>query len=89
MLRDLSMTPLFKCHKLIIMNILVFTTSVSAQDQVTKVQPILTSVQAIQDFNFDLEDCDNILRVVSDDLSPRYIESLLNNAGFLCSELEY
>jgi hypothetical protein len=71
------------------MDILIFTTSVSAPEQVNRVQPILTSVQAIQDFNFDLEDCDNILRVVSDDLSPRYIETLLNNAGFECEELPY
>jgi short-subunit dehydrogenase len=71
------------------MDVLIFTTSVSAPEQVNRVQPILTSVQAIQDFNFDLDDCDNILRVVSDDLSPRYIETLLNNAGFTCTELEY
>ena len=71
------------------MDVLIFSTSVSAPEQVTKVQPLLTSVQAIQDFNFDLEDCDNILRVVAYDLSPRYIETLLNNAGFLCTELEY
>jgi len=71
------------------MDVLIFSTSVSAPEQVTRVQPLLTSVQAIQDFNFDLEDCDNILRVVADDLSPRYIETLLNNAGFLCTELEY
>jgi hypothetical protein len=71
------------------MNVLVFSTNVSAPEQVTRVQPLLTSVQAIADFNFDLEDCDNILRVVADDLSPRYIETLMNNAGFVCTELAY
>lgn len=71
------------------MDVLIFTTSVTEPEQVTRVQPLLTSVQDITDWNFDLEDCDNILRVVSHDVSPRYIESLLNNAGFMCTELEY
>jgi len=71
------------------MDVLIFTTSVSEPEQISKVQPLLTSVPTIEDWNFDLEDCDNILRVVSSDVSPRYIESLLHNAGFLCTELEY
>ena len=71
------------------MDILIFTTSVTEPDQINQVQPLLTSVPTIEDWNFDLEDCDNILRVVSHDVSPRYIESLLHNAGFLCAELEY
>ncbi len=71
------------------MNVLVFTTSVSEPEQISRVQPLLTSVPTIEDWNFDLEDCDNILRVVAHDVSPRYIESLLHNAGFLCTELEY
>ena len=71
------------------MDVLIFTTSVNKPEDVQQVQPILTSVQAIEQWNFDLEDCDNILRVVSHDLPPRYIESLLHNAGFLCTELAY
>jgi hypothetical protein len=72
------------------MNVLVFTTSVSAPHQVDSIKPLLSSRPEIEDWNFDLEDCDNILRVVSDDkLSPRYIESILNKAGFACEELAY
>jgi hypothetical protein len=71
------------------MNILVFTTSVSGPEQVSRVSSLLTSIPAIQDWNFDLEDCDRILRIVSNDLSPRYIESILKDAGFNCMELEY
>ena len=69
------------------MDVLVFTTSVSAPEQINKIQPLLTAVPHIEEWNFDLEDCDNILRIVSQDVSPRYIESLLNTAGFLCTEL--
>ncbi len=72
------------------MNVLVFTTSVSAPHQVDSIKPLLSSRPEIEDWNFDLEDCDNILRIVSDDdLSPRQIELLLNTAGFACEELAY
>lgn len=71
------------------MNVLIFSTNVAAPEQVTEVQPVLSAVPSIRDWNIDLEDCDKILRVVSNDLSPRYIETLLNNAGFNCTELEY
>ena len=71
------------------MEILIFTTSVEKPEQVTEVKPLLTSVPAITGWNFDLEDCDNILRIEADDISPRYIESLLQTAGFECRELEY
>ncbi len=72
------------------MNVLVFTTSVSAPHQVDSIKPILSARPEIEDWNFDLEDCDNILRIVSDDkLSPRSIELLLKEAGFACEELAY
>ncbi|MFD0751234.1 hypothetical protein ACFQZS_13870 [Mucilaginibacter calamicampi] len=72
------------------MNVLVFTTSVSAPHQVDSIKPLLSSRPEIEDWNFDLEDCDNILRVVSDDqFSPRQIEVLLHDAGFACEELAY
>jgi len=67
--------------------ILVFATNVSAPEQVSKVKPLLTSLKAIKEWSFDLEDCDRILRVVSKNVSPRYIESLLQMAGFNCMEL--
>ena len=71
------------------MEIFIFSTSVEKPEQVTEVKPLLTSVPAITGWNFDLEDCDNILRIEADDISPRYIESLLQTAGFDCRELEY
>lgn len=71
------------------MDVLVFVTSVCDSKAVNKVQPLLSSVPAISQWNFDLEDCDHILRVVSNQLSPRKVESLLNGAGFDCYELEY
>jgi len=70
------------------MDVLVFATSVEKPRQVSRVKPLLTAVPSINDWNFDLEDCDNILRIEAKDVSPRYIESLLQTAGFECRELE-
>ena len=71
------------------MDILIFSTSIEKPEQVNEVKPLLTSVPAISGWKFDLEDCDNILRIEANDVSPRYIESLLETAGFSCRELEY
>jgi hypothetical protein len=69
------------------MDVLVFTTSITAPQQIKEVKPLLKSVRSIKEWNVDLEDCDKILRVVVNGLSPRYIEGLLQNAGFECLEL--
>ena len=71
------------------MDVLIFVTSVEKPEQVSEVKPLLTAVPAINHWNFDLEDCDNILRIEANDVSPRYIESILHTAGFDCRELEY
>lgn len=71
------------------MDILVFVTNVADKRAVSRVQPLLTAVTAIEDWNFDLEDCDHILRVVSNNLHPQEVESLLHTAGFDCYELEH
>ena len=71
------------------MEVLIFTTSVEKTEQISDVKPLLTAVPAITGWNFDLEDCDNILRIEASNISPRYIESLLQTAGYDCRELEY
>lgn len=70
------------------MEVLVFATNVTEARQVSRVQALLTHIPTLTDWNFDLDDCDNILRVVARDVSPRYIERLLVGAGMHCSELE-
>jgi len=39
-------------------------------------------------WNFDLEDCDHVLRVVSESVQPQEAIELLEEAGFQCGELE-
>lgn len=38
-------------------------------------------------WNFDLEDCDNILRVESIHINPKAIISTFQRLGFICEEL--
>jgi len=70
------------------MDILVFVTNVANSKAVSKIKPLLTAMPAIEDWNVDLDDCDRILRIVSNDyLCPRKVESALQTAGFDCYEL--
>ncbi|MEO6851183.1 MAG: hypothetical protein ABI203_03990 [Mucilaginibacter sp.] len=71
------------------MEILVFKTDVTSKRKVSKVSTLLTSFPSIQQWNFDLEDCDKILRIVASDLNPGSVELLLNAAGFNCKVLDY
>jgi hypothetical protein len=38
--------------------------------------------------NFDLEDCDRILRVESEKIIPTEVTEILSSKGFLCEVLE-
>jgi hypothetical protein len=71
------------------MEILIFKTNVSSKRKVSMVRHLLTSVSAIKQWNFDLEDCDKVLRVETVGLGPAYVETLLQNAGFDCREMDY
>ncbi|HVS91661.1 MAG TPA: hypothetical protein VHB54_17250 [Mucilaginibacter sp.] len=71
------------------MEVLVFKTNVSNKRKVSKVRHLLASVSAIKQWNFDLEDCDKVLRVETVGLRPAYVETLLQNAGFDCREMDY
>ncbi|MBW8243989.1 hypothetical protein K1F50_14365 [Muricauda oceani] len=67
----------------------VFKTSVKQEGEVKQLRPWLNRlVHNNGHWNFDLEDCDNILRVESKNLDAPIISSLLHNKGFQCEELQ-
>lgn len=68
--------------------IYVFKTSVTNKKQVRQLSPMLNDLLQPAAWNFDLHDCDNILRVVSDENIASKITALLNNNQFHCEELE-
>ena len=71
------------------MDIFIFSTNVESAEEVNLVNDLLSAIHSIKTWNFDLEDCDKILRVESEHISPRAIEKLLQTSGFACCELEY
>ncbi|QNL49550.1 hypothetical protein H8S90_22950 [Olivibacter sp. SDN3] len=65
----------------------VFKTSVDAQEHVQKVAGLFHSIKLITHWNFDLDDCDRILRIVSGNVPPQTIENLLRTEGIYCEHL--
>ncbi|MDR7127822.1 hypothetical protein J2X69_000150 [Algoriphagus sp. 4150] len=67
----------------------VFKTTVEKENQVAGLAPVLDSlVQDHGDWNFDLEDCDHILRVNAPHVAADEIIELIELEGFFCEELE-
>ena len=70
------------------MDILVFKTNLTDTKRIRDVEPDLDVHPHIIEWNVDLHDRDNILRVVSNNIVPQAIETILFNAGYYCEELE-
>ena len=67
--------------------ILVFKTNLSNAKHIRKVEPSLNLHPYIKEWNVDLHDCDNILRVVSENIPAKEVEQMILNAGYFCEEL--
>ena len=65
--------------------IYVFKTSVNTKLKLESAINLLNELLAQAKWNFDLEDCDNILRI---DSETDIVEIILNNVVFDCIELE-
>lgn len=69
------------------MNVLVFRTDLYNRERIADISPVLESTDGICRWNVDMHDCDNVLRIEALALSPRAIESLVQQAGYFCEEL--
>ncbi len=67
--------------------IYVFKTSVKSKKSIKGLTLQLNKIEAVSSWNFDLEDCDNILRVDSQKNIVKNITKTLNDFGFECEEL--
>lgn len=66
----------------------VFKTSIQYKKQIKAISKDLNEISAIKKWNFDLEDCDKILRIVADtDISDTICETL-DALNYSCIELE-
>ncbi len=70
------------------MEILVFKTNLQNRQEIRKAGGFLKQLAGIIRWNVDLHDADNILRVVTANVSPRTVEYTLRQAGYYCQELE-
>ncbi len=62
--------------------ILVFKTTVETDEDVKKLKPKLDNLSTSLKWSFDLEDCDNILRIEDSYISPTTIIDLLVESTF-------
>jgi cell fate (sporulation/competence/biofilm development) regulator YmcA (YheA/YmcA/DUF963 family) len=70
------------------MQILVFKTNLTNANRIREVESSLDIHPHIYKWNVDLNDTDNILRVVTNDVAPKEIEELVLSAGYWCEELD-
>ncbi len=65
----------------------IFKTNVKSQKDVKAISRIFEASESIAHFNFDLEDCDKILRVKSEHLKATEIISLVSHLNHSYEEL--
>jgi hypothetical protein len=66
----------------------VFKTNVEKARDAQKLIALLQNHFPCSKINFDLHDCDKIMRVEGNDFVPLKIVRILNERGFVCSVLE-
>ena len=69
------------------MQVMVFSTSVQSKSDAKSLAHHMDLCAGFGRWNFALDDCDKILRVVSESISPESIIRLLISQGFDCQEL--
>lgn len=67
--------------------IYVFKTSVKTKKDIQKLKSLLNELLQQAKWNFDLEDCDKILRIDSAIEKSEALIKVLNDNGFACEEL--
>lgn len=71
------------------MEVLIFRTNVNCQNIVSQLGLLLNKHWAISGWNFDLEDCDKILRIEASSKISEEIIKILKDRGLNCEELPY
>ena len=70
------------------MEILVFKTNLTDTKRISDIESVLDIHPHIYQWNVDLNDCDNILRIISKNIEAAEVEQLLLSAGYYCEALE-
>jgi hypothetical protein len=70
------------------MDIHVFKTNIAYKKDVADIRPHLEAIPEVNKWTVDLHDKDKVLRIVSHNLAPAYIQQVVKHAGYLCEELQ-
>lgn len=70
------------------MDILIFKTNLIDAKRISDIEPSLDVHPNIFKWNVDLNDDDNILRIVASNVAGEEVEDLLLSAGYYCEELK-
>ena len=70
------------------MDILVFKTNLFDARRISDIEPSLDVHPNIFNWNVDLNDEDNILRIVASNVAGEEVEDLFLSAGYYCEELK-
>jgi hypothetical protein len=65
----------------------VFKTTIETEQQAAEIGVSLNAIEAIAKWNFDLQDCDRILRIEAVQLEATRVCDMLKQSGFDCEEL--
>ena len=74
--------------KTILVNIHIFKTNITNINHVLNLSRYIANIDGIKKWNIDLQDCDKVLRVEALNLSPYYISTVVQMAGYYCVEME-
>lgn len=66
----------------------VFKTNIQERKQAAFLFEMLARQFPLFKINFDLDDCDRILRVEGEEVSNQQIISIINKVGYQCQPLE-
>ncbi|HVZ24807.1 MAG TPA: hypothetical protein VG842_02070 [Sediminibacterium sp.] len=69
------------------MEVLVFATNVNTPQEIELLRPLLDLLPGINRWNFDLDDCDRVLRIEGPVDLANTVRETLYEKGFVCSEL--
>ena len=70
------------------MEILIFKTNLTDSKRIHDIEQTLDVHPNVFQWNVDLNDHDNILRVVANDISGEEVEKILQLEGYYCEELK-
>lgn len=65
----------------------IFKTSVKYKKQIKEISTEIELIKGIKEWNFDLEDCDNILRIEANSNISKKICKKLISLNYTCKEL--